>query len=321
MAPSLLFLRSQPGGCVLEQKFFDAEVLETTRELSEGLDRFHFLMNSGNLDDAKTEISKIASVCNQSFVWKNMYWLEVKRSSEEGQIYAARKLVELEDSSANQFLLAKAYIRNGSDKEALTICHSILDSYSEDDGIIFLVFKMMGSIYQRANDFDAAEEYYNKAFAINSSDLDIQISTGYLYLQNQKVDLAREKFSNVLCTNEMIIEARIGLALVHSFLGEYDVACANLAVVLDLNPGHALALSLYTKWSSNCTDGTYPLTYLENYLKDHPNDDSALTLMLSWLVEHQRYEKANDLMPMLKKNYQGNPKHLAEVEKCLRNIL
>ncbi|MCB9072852.1 MAG: tetratricopeptide repeat protein [Bdellovibrionaceae bacterium] len=295
--------------------------METTRELSEGLDRFHFLMNSGHLEDARVEIYKVASRCNQSFVWKNLYWLEVKRSSEEGQIYAARKLVDIEESSANQFLLAKAFVRSGSDKEALSVCHNILDSYREDDGIIFLVFKMMGSIYQRANDFEAAEEYYNKAYAINSTDIDVQISIGYLYLQNQKMDLAREKFSNILLTNETILEARIGLALIHSNLGEYEVACANLAAVLDLNPGHALALSLYTKWSNHCADGTYPQTYLDQYLKDHPSDDSVLTLMLSWLVENQRYEKANELMPRLKKNYQGNPKHLIEVEKCLRNIL
>jgi tetratricopeptide (TPR) repeat protein len=306
---------------VLEQRFFDAEVLQATRDLSEGLDRFHFLMNSGNLEDAKIEIDKVAQFYHQPFVWKNLYWLEVKRGSEEGQVYAARKLVDLEDSSANQFLLAKAFVRMSNDQAALSICHTILDSYIETDGIIFLVFKMMGSIYQRASDFDAAEEYYNKAFAISPSDLDIQISCGYLYLQSQRVDLAREKFASVLNMNVMVIEARIGLALVHSFLGEYEVACANLATVLDLNPGHQMALSLYTKWSAQCKESAYPHSYLESNLKDNPNDDSALTLMLGWLVENQRYEKANELIPMLKKNYQGNPKHLAEVEKCLRNIL
>lgn len=306
---------------MLEQKFFDAEVLENTRELSEGLDRFHFLMNGNQLDDAKVELEKILRTCDKPFVWKNLYWLEVKRKSEEGQVYAARNLVDAEDSVGNQFLLAKAYLRSGCDKEALNICHSILDNTSSYDGTVFLVFKMMGSIYQRANDTDAAEEYYHRAFAINPYDLDIQISCGYLYLQSQHVDKAREKFSSVLAANEMVIEARIGLALVHSFLGEFEMACANLAAVLDINPGHQLSLSLYAQWSSNCKDGTYPLTYLEAYLKENPNDDSALTLMLSWLVQNQRYEKANELIPMLKKNYKGNPKHLAEVEKCLRNIL
>lgn len=306
---------------MLEQKFFDAEVLQHTRELSEGLDRFHFLMNGGQLDDAKVEIEKVLRTCGQTFVWKNLYWLEVKRKSEEGQVYAARKLVETEDSTANQFLLAKAYLRSGCDKEALNICHSILDTAGEYDGIVFLVFKMMGSLYQRANDYDAAEEYYNRAFAINPYDLDIQISFGYLYLQSQRTDRARERFAGVLAANEMVIEARIGLALVHSFLGEFDMACANLAAVLDVNPGHQLSLSLYAQWSSNCKDGSFPLTYLDAYLKENPNDDSALTLMLSWLVQNQRYEKASELIPMLKKNYKGNPKHLVEVEKCLRNIL
>lgn len=306
---------------MLEQRFFDAEVLENTRELSEGLDRFHFLMNGGQLDDAKLEIEKVLRFCDQPFVWKNLYWLEVKRKSEEGQVYAARKLVSVQDTTANQYLLAKAYLRAGCDKEALNICHAILDTAAENDGTVFLTFKMMGNLYQRANDFDAAEEYYHRAFAISPYDLDIQISMGYLYIQSKHTDKAREKFSGVLATNEMVTEARIGLALVHSFLGEYDMACANLASVLDINPGHELSLSLYSQWSSNCKDGAYPLTYLDAYLKEKPNDDSALTLMLSWLVQNQRYEKANELMPMLKKNYKGNPKHLAEVEKCLRNII
>lgn len=306
---------------MLEQRFFDAEVLEHTKELSEGLDRFHFLMNGGQLDEAKVEIEKVLRNCDQSFVWKNLYWLEVKRKSEEGQVYAARKLVACDDSTANQYLLAKAYLRSGCDKEALNICHSILDNAQDTDATIFLAFKMMGSIYQRAGDFDAAEEYYHRAFAISPFDLDIQISCGYLYLQSKHVDKAREKFSDILLMNGMVIEARIGLALIHSFLGEYDMACANLAAVLDINPGHQLALSLYSQWSSSCKEGSYPLTYLEAYLKENPNDDSALTLMLSWLVQNQRFEKATELIPMLKKNYKGNPKHLAEVEKCLRNIL
>lgn len=311
----------KPGGQVLEQNFFDSGMLDNARELSEGLDRFHFLMNGGQLDDARSEIDKILKTCHQPFVWKNLYWLEVKRKSEEGQVYSARNLVEIEDTVANQFLLAKSYARSGCDKEALNICHSILDNASEYDGTLFLVFKMMGSIYQRANDFEAAEEYYNKASGIHPYDLDIQISCGYLYLQSQDVDKAREKFSLVLASKHMVIEARIGLALVHSFLGEFDMACANLAAVLDIHPTHQLALSLYSKWSSNCKEGTFPLSYLETYLKENPNDDSALTLMLNWLVENQRFEKANELIPMLKKNYKGNPKHLIEVEKCLRNIL
>lgn len=306
---------------MLEQKFFDAEALESTRELSDGLDRFHYLMNGGQLDEAKKELQKVLQTCDQSFVWKNLYWLEVKRKSEEGQVYAARKLVDRDDSTSHQFLLAKAYLRSGCDQEALNICHSILDNTSEYDGLLFLVFKMMGSLYQRANDYDAAEEYYHKAFAINPYDLDIQISTGYLYLQSQNYDKAREKFSTVLETQGNVAEVRIGLALVHSFLGEYDVACANLAQVLDQQPSHHLALSLYSKWSSNCQEGVFAQSYLESHLKDNPNDDSALTLMLNWYVQNQRFERAKELMPMLKKNYRGNPKHLMEVEKCLRHIL
>lgn len=306
---------------MLEQKFFDAEVLESTKELSDGLDRFHYLMNGGQLDEAKRELQKVVQICDQSFVWKNLYWLEVKRKSEEGQVYAARKLVERDDCVSHQFLLAKAYVRSGCDQEALSICHSILDNASDYDGVLFLVFKMIGNLYQRASDYEAAEEYYHKAFAMNPYDLEIQISIGYLYLQSQCFDKAREKLSSVLAAYGYNVEARIGLALLHSFLGEYDVACANLAEVLDRNPAHHLALSLYSRWSSNCKEGAFPQSYLESHLKENPNDDSALTLMLNWYVQNQRFERAKELMPMLKKNYRGNPKHLMEVEKCLRHIL
>ncbi len=306
---------------MLEQKFFDAEVLENTKELSDGLDRFHFLMNGGQLDEAKKELEKILPICNQAFVWKNLYWLEVKRNSEEGQVYSARKLVEVEDSVSHQFLLAKSYLKCGCDQEALRICHSIIDNTTDFDGILFLVFKMMGSLYLRANDYEAAEEYYNRAFAINPYDLDIQISTGYLFLQSQCLDKARDKFASILMSHGNLVEVRIGLALVHSFLGEFEMACGNLADVLDRNPSHQLALSLYSRWSSNCKEGAYPLTYLEAHLKENPSDDSALTLMLNWLVQNQRFGKAKELVPMLKKNYKGNPKHLAEVEKCLRQII
>ncbi|MBY0384117.1 hypothetical protein K2X05_03070, partial [bacterium] len=81
---------------MLQQKFFDSELLQQSLELAESLDRFHFFMNENHLEQAETEITKIAEQHQRPFVYKNMYWLQSKKTSSEGKVYSARKLVDIE---------------------------------------------------------------------------------------------------------------------------------------------------------------------------------------------------------------------------------
>lgn len=306
---------------MLQQKFFDAELLQQSLELAESLDRFHYFMNENHLDQAGQEISKIAEQNQRPFVYKNMYWLESKKSSPEGKVYAARKLVEIEPSIENQFLLSNALTGADQERTALDVLHQIVDQTTEPSWLLYTVYKNIGSLYLRCKDFEAAEEYYNRAYAMNADDLNLELCYGYLYLHARRLDEAKKRFASILERDADFVEASIGLALVHASVGEYDLSCANLSNVLDKNPTHKLALYLHFNWSQQAEAGTATIDLINTFLKENPQDEEALTLRVGWYIKQQNFKKAYEALPVLKKNFKGDSRHIAQLEQYLRDSL
>ena len=299
---------------MVQQKFFDSHLLQQSLELAEGLDRFHFFMKENHLDQAQQEITKIAEQHQRPFVYKNMYWLETKKASAEGKVYAARKLVDIEPTIENQFLLANALTNADQERVALEILHQIVDQCQEPSWLLYTVFKNIGSLYLRCKDFEAAEEYYNRAYAMNKDDLNLELCYGYLFLHSSKLNDAKTKFADILARDADFTEASIGLALVHASVGEYDLACANLSNVLDKNPSHKLLENdQLPHWST--------IDLINGFLKENPQDEEALTLRVGWYIKQQNFKKAYEVLPILKKNYRGDMKHISQLEQYLRDAL
>ena len=306
---------------MVQQKFFDSHLLQQSLELAEGLDRFHFFMKENHLDQAQQEITKIAEQHQRPFVYKNMYWLETKKASAEGKVYAARKLVDIEPTIENQFLLANALTNADQERVALEILHQIVDQCAEPSWLLYTVFKNIGSLYLRCKDFEAAEEYYNRAYAMNKDDLNLELCYGYLFLHSSKLNDAKTKFADILARDADFTEASIGLALVHASVGEYDLACANLSNVLDKNPSHKLALYLHFNWSQQTQSTQSSIDLINSFLKENPQDEEALTLRVGWYIKQQNFKKAYEALPILKKNYRGDVKHISQLEQYLRDAL
>jgi len=306
---------------VFSQKFFDSELLQQSLELAESLDRFHFFMNENHLDRAKTEIEKLAQTHVRPFIYKNMYWLEVKRGSSEGQVNAARKLVECEPSLENQYLLAQALFTSENDREALSVYHQILDQLAEPTWLMFSIYKNIGSIYMKAKDFEAAEESFNKAHTINSDDLNLLVSYGYLYLHAGRLNEAKDRFAAILEKDKDFSEAYIGLGILHATVGEFELACANLSHVLDKTPSHKLALYLHYTWSDKHLSSEASIDFINNFLKEFPRDQEALTLKVGYYIKQQNFRKAYETLPILKKNYTGSSRYIAQLEGYLRDAI
>jgi tetratricopeptide (TPR) repeat protein len=322
LASLLLYSLTGPtGGTVLQQKYFDAELLQQSLELAESLDRFHYFMNENHLDQAGQEISKIAQQHQRPFVYKNMYWLESKKSSSEGKVYAARKLVEMEPTVDNQFLLSNALTVAEQEREALDVLHQIVDQSTEPSWLLYTVYKNIGSLYLRCKDFEAAEEYYNRAYTMNAEDLNLELCYGYLFLHSKRLEEAKTKFASILDRDKDFIEASIGLALVHASVGEYDLSCANLSNVLEKNPSHKLALYLHFNWSQLGAASPSTIDLINTFLKENPQDEEALTLRVGWYIKQQNFKKAYEALPVLKKNYKGDARHMAQLEQYLRESL
>jgi tetratricopeptide (TPR) repeat protein len=317
----LCLFTGSTGGIVLQQKFFDSELLQQSLELAESLDRFHFFMNENHLEQAETEITKIAEQHQRPFVFKNMYWLQSKKISSEGKVYSARKLVEIEPTIENQFLLANALTGAEQEREALEVLHQIVDQTAEPSWLLYSVYKNIGSLYLRCKDFEAAEEYYNRAYAMNKDDLNLELCYGYLYLHAKRLEEAKSRFASILERDAEFVEASIGLALVHAAVGEYDLSCANLSNVLDHNPTHKLALYLHFNWSQQGAASTSTIDLINGYLKENPQDEEALTLRVGWYIKQQNFKKAYEALPVLKKNFKGDVKYISQLEQYLRDSL
>lgn len=304
---------------MLEHNFFDAEVLEQSVALAESLDKFHFYMQENNLDEAYAEIYNLSQYHQRPFIYKNIYWLEVKRKSLEGQVRAARKLVELDPSDDHKYLLAQSLSDANAEREALEIYHEIIDESSEPTWLLFTVFKAIGNIYLKMGDYEAAEEYFNRANTINSEDLNLVISYGYLYLQSGQLADSKEKFALALLQESTNMEARMGLALVHVTVGDYELGCANLAMILEKDPTNKMALHLHYKWSEKITKSE-TIRFIDAYLQKIPSDDGVQTLKISWYVRQQNYKKAQQLLPELKKHFKGNRRNIANLETYLQEM-
>lgn len=305
---------------MLQQKFFDSQLLDQSLALTESLDRFHHYLNSHQLNEAKAEIMKVAEQHPRHFVFKNMHWVESLRGCDEGQVYAARKLVDCENTLENQFLLATALAKANSEREALDTYHLIIDQTTTPSWLLFSCFKNMGNIYLKMKDLDGAEEYFNKAYTIYNSDLNLLLSYGYLYLQSGNLNSSREKFSEVLVRDKTHVEAYIGLGIVHATVGEYELACANLCMALENEPQHKLALYLHYQWSQQTAEFS-TLPFIDIFLQHQPQDEEALTLKVGWYIKSQNYKQAYEFLPTLKKNYQGNSRYISQLESYIRELM
>lgn len=305
---------------MLQQKFFDAHLLDQSLALTESLDRFHFYLNSQQLDEAKSEIMNVAEHHPRSFVFKNMHWVETLRGCEEGQVYAARKLVDCDSSLENQFLLASALNKAGAEREALGTYHLIIDQSTAPSWLLFSCFKNMGNIYLKMKDLEAAEEYFNKANTIYNNDLNLLLSYGYLYLQSGNLNSSREKFSEILAIDKSHVEAYIGLAIVHATVGEFELACANLCQALEIEPQHKLALYLHYQWSQQTAEFS-SIEFINAFLSQKPQDEEALTLKVGWYIKTQNFRKAYETLPELKQNYKGNARYISQLETYIRELM
>lgn len=305
---------------MLQQKFFDAHLLDQSLALTESLDRFHSYINSQRLDEAKSEITKVAEQHPRTFVFKNMHWVETLRGCEEGQVYAARKLVDCDGSLENQYLLANTLNKSGAEREALDTYHLIIDQSSAPSWLLFSCFTNMGNIYLKMKDLDAAEEYFNKAYTIYNTDLNLLLSYGYLYLQNGNLNSSREKFTEVLHKDPSNIEAYVGISIVHATVGEFELACANLNQALEQEPEHKLAMYLHYQWSQQTAEFK-AIEHIDAFLQLRPQDEEALTLKVGWYIKTQNYRKAYETLPSLKQNYKGNSRYISQLETYIRELM
>ena len=215
-----------------------------------------------------------------------------------------RELGELEDSLKSFKALVKvrrdansmSHFAEGlylleRDAQALEAYRDALRMVVSDQPRLFATYKNIGNIHTRSGDLEAAEEFYNKAFAICSTSDALLVNYGTLEIQREQYEAAIERFRAAVAINGNNDKAWTGLALLHRQKGDAELATANIERALDIDGENRTALKLYVDWAAQDSRLAPCVARLETYL-DANGEDAEIAFMLAKVLTHQGHLRA-----------------------------
>lgn len=229
----------------------EAPELPRRAKPEEYLENIEALMNSGDqtmvaglLDNALKDHPLHVGILEKGAA----YFIELKKPRRA--IECALKYIEVSgDKAIGHVLLGDAFSEVGDHAGALSCYDYFLRHNKEDSKTLFNVYKNMGNIYVKDKDFDAAEEFYCKAFALNPHSDALLVNFGILEIRREKMNEARERFRQALEVNKSSDKAWVGLSLIHRAFGDFELAWANAAYALEINPKNETAAQLLLEWA------------------------------------------------------------------------
>lgn len=217
--------------------------------------------------------------------------LEKTGHSEEA-IKCRRALVRIEPSADHRLDLAALYYSLENDEAALSNYEEALSTHAVPEGRLFEVYKNIGNILVRKGDFDAAEDFYNRAFTIEPKSDALLVNFGTLEINRDDLEAAAMRFRTALDINPLSDRAWVGLALVHRSKGDFELSWANLERALDLNQSNRTALKLIVEWAVRDGRVQNASARLENYLAKEGEDAEMAFAFAKCLTLLGRFDEA-----------------------------
>ncbi len=199
-----------------------------------------------------------------------------------------RALVKVQGASGKfdaQVLIAETLYLGERDEMALAAYRDVLKSVPENYKRLFEIYKNIGNIHVRAGDFDAAEEFYNKAHTINPESDVLMVNYGTLEIQRENFEAAVLRFRRAVELNPENDKGWVGLALVHRQMGDFDLSWANVQRALDINHKNRTAIRLVVEWAVADQRFALAITRLQEYL-EADGEDAEMSFMLAKIFTH-----------------------------------
>jgi len=191
-----------------------------------------------------------------------------------------RALAKTEKKTEAQILIAETLYLGERDQMALAAYREFLKNAPAGQSMLFDVYKNIGNIHVRAGDFDAAEEFYNKAHIINSESDVLMVNYGTLEIQRGHFENAVQRFRRAVEINPENDKGWIGLAMVHRQMGDFELSWANVQRALDINPKNRTAIRLVVEWAVADRLFTIAIDRLQEYL-EADGEDAEMSFMLA----------------------------------------
>lgn len=158
---------------------------------------------------------------------------------------------------------------------------------------LFDIYKNSGNIQVHEGDFEAAEEFYSKAFTINPESDVLMVNFGTLELQKGNCDNALLKFREAVELNRSNDKAWVGLALIHRQFADKELAWANIEAALDFNPNNETALRLAIEWAFIDGKTEQIISRLEAFTANNQQNALMYFLLAKVLFQAGRYQHAS----------------------------
>ncbi len=210
----------------------------------------------------------------------------------EDAVKCRRAVLRIEPSIENRLDLAALYYTLENDESAYATYEEALGSHAVPEERLFEVYKNLGNILVRKGDFDAAEDYYNRAFTIEPKSDTLLVNFGTLEINRDDLEAASSRFRTALDINPESDRAWVGLALVHRSKGDFELSWANLERSLDLNPSNRTALKLIVEWAVRDGRVQNAAVRLENYLAQDGEDAEMAFSFAKCLTLLGRFDEA-----------------------------
>lgn len=174
-----------------------------------------------------------------------------------------------------------------------------LQSYFEALSIVddartemFDIFKNIGNLFVRKSDFESAEEFYNKAYALNSASDTLLVNYGILEMQRGDLNKAKDRFRSAVQMNSRNDKAWVGLSMVHFEFGDEELGVANLKKAIDLCPQNKTAIQLAVQKMTQRSQNEYLIEILSQYLSDFEFDEDISCQLIQKFYESGQIDLA-----------------------------
>jgi tetratricopeptide (TPR) repeat protein len=187
---------------------------------------------------------------------------------------------------------AQIFYLLGQDHKSLDLFLEALSVLNSEHVALFEIYKNMGNICVRLQDYEAAQEYYDKACTLQPESDVLFVNYGTLEIQRGDYDKALECFREAVRMNRRNSKAWVGMAMIHDQRSDFELAWGNVIQAFEFDEDNKTALLLIYQWSKRDHRELQGKKCLLKYLCRHDLDEEVSLWLIHLCLSLGQYDEA-----------------------------
>ena len=147
-------------------------------------------------------------------------------------------------------------------------------------------------MYLKEKEFDLAEEYFHKAYSIDSSNDSLLVNLGVLEYLKKDISKSLSYLREAVNNNQKNDKAWVGLAMAHLEFGDKDLSWSNLTKAIDIDPMNRTALILISDLAESDAELEYCQNALIKFLEVENFDEPVSHLLINTFIKRNDFQRA-----------------------------